>query len=127
MFTYIKKEVEREDEKEKEEKRNSSKRKIFLESHVETEISSVDVGAFRNLAHYLQVHTLVGLDDGIPGGEAGHLCAASVGKEVCRIRQLCEGVYRPFIPADDDQYHRDQYLRHCDWNDISDLVCIDIE
>jgi len=52
MFTYIEKEVEREDEK-KEEKRNSSKRKIFLESHVETEISSVDVGAFRYLAHYL--------------------------------------------------------------------------
>lgn len=83
MFTYIKKEVEREDEKE--EKRNSSKRKIFLESHVETEISSVDVGAFRNLAHYLQVYTLVGLDDGISGSEARDLCAAGVGKEVCGI------------------------------------------
>ena len=70
---------------EKEEKRNSSKRKIFLKSHVETEISSVDVGAFRNLAHYLQVHTLVGMDDGIPGGKAGHICTAGMGKGVCGI------------------------------------------
>lgn len=79
----IEKEVEREDEKE--EKRNSNKRKIFLESHVEAKISSVDVSAFCDLAHYLQVHTFMGLDDGISGGKAGHICITGVGEEVCGI------------------------------------------
>ena len=86
---------------EKEEK-SSSKTKIFLASHVETEISSVDVSALRSLAHCVQVHTPVGLDHGVPGGKAGHICEAHMGKGVCRVRQLYQGVHGPAVPPDND-------------------------
>lgn len=52
---------------------------------METEISFAHVGAFRGLVDYLQVHPAVGLDHGVSGGKAGHVCVADMGKEICRV------------------------------------------
>ncbi len=76
----IEKEVERKDEEEKE---KSSKGEIFLKSHVETEVSAADVSAVCYLAYYLQVCSLMGVDDGIPGGKARNLRSAGLGEGVC--------------------------------------------
>lgn len=100
------KEVEKEDEETKETK---LKGKIFLESDVAAEISSGHVRAIRDLADHIQVCPPVGLDDGISGREAGDVRAAGLGKAVCGAGQFCQSIYGPAVPADHDQYHRDQY------------------
>lgn len=58
---------------------------IQLETDVETAISADDVSAIFDLADYLQVHTAVGLDDGISGSEAEYIREIFLGKEVCWI------------------------------------------
>lgn len=59
-----------------EEKGDQNETKIFSESHVETAVSSADVGAICDMAGHLQVHSTVRMDHGIPGGKAWNLCTS---------------------------------------------------
>ena len=52
---------------------------------METEVFAADVGSFCHMADCFQVHTVMGMDNGVSGSEAEDFCAADMGTAVCRI------------------------------------------
>lgn len=90
---------------------------------METEVFADDVTAVCDMAHHLQVHSALGMDDGFSGGEAGDVCDADLGAAVCGIREFREGFRGQTVQADDDQYARHQYLTDCCRYDRCDSLC----
>ena len=65
--------------------RKSDQAEIQHAANVETEISVIDVGSLPDLADHFQVHTPVGMDDGVPGGETKDLPLTDLAASLCRI------------------------------------------
>lgn len=68
---------------EKSAKRKSDETKVQYAAYVQTAVSVVDVASVCHLADYFQVHTPLGLDDGISGCETEEPVEAYLGETFC--------------------------------------------
>lgn len=86
-----------------------------------------DVRSLCHLADYIQVHTPVGVDHGLPGGDAQIFCTAYLGERVLGLCQFHQGIHGPAVRPDHDQYHRHQYSGHLTGNRFRHPVRADDE
>lgn len=68
LFHYVRERMSRHECK-KISKRDKGQAEVQRAAYVEAAVSVVDVGSVRCLADRFQVHSPVGMDDGVPGGE----------------------------------------------------------
>ena len=69
LFYYVRERMSRHECK-KISKRDGSQTKVQRAAYVEAAVSVIDVGSVRRMADCFQVHSPVGMDDGVSGGEA---------------------------------------------------------
>lgn len=54
-------------------------------AYVQTAVSAIDVASVCDLADHFQVHSSVGMDDGVSGGKAKEPLETYLGETLCRV------------------------------------------
>ena len=84
IFYYVRERMSRHECK-KISKRDSGQAEVQRTAYVEAAVSVIDVGPVRCVADRFQVHSPLGMDDGVPGGETQDLPLTDLAASFCRV------------------------------------------